>query len=247
MQSLSRTICAINMALLGLLLFLQTISTLDIFRFLGIATLLPRLQNLTLSILGWRKTNVMSPLSFVQWHFYLLSPNLGITWPPLSSLPRPHSPSWLGILWAQLSSLSSPEDQPVLILPITQVFLKVIVLPLGRRIPRISSSSALRGSSSSSHKRIPPSSKRKSVVKESMVVKHTKQMALPNLLIMTSIKPLVPLLLQVWLLLFLLLILFLLSLNQKLEHPSSLIDSLSNALLKLVQSVVYWHVHKIEH
>jgi len=122
----------------------------------------------------------------------------------------------------------------VLILPITQVFLKVIVLPLGRRIPRISSSSALRGSSSSSHKRIPPSSKRKSVVKESMVVKHTKQMALPNLLIMTSIKPLVPLLLQVWLLLFLLLILFLLSLNQKLEHPSSLIDSLSNTLLKLV-------------
>jgi len=65
----------------------------------------------------------------------------------------------------------------VLILLVTQVFLKIIVLPLGRRIPRISSSS-------SSHKKIPPSSKRKSMVKESVVVKHTKQMALPNLLIM---------------------------------------------------------------
>jgi len=85
----------------------------------------------------------------------------------------------------------------VLILPITQVFLEVIVLPLGRRILRISSSSTLRGSSSSSHKEIPPSSKRKSVVEKSMVVKHTKQMALPNLLMITSIKPLVPLLLQV--------------------------------------------------
>jgi len=53
----------------------------------------------------------------------------------------------------------------------------MIVLPLGRRIPRISSSS-------SSHKKIPPSSKRKNMVKESVVVKHTKQMALPNLLIM---------------------------------------------------------------
>jgi len=56
----------------------------------------------------------------------------------------------------------------------TQVFLEVIVFPLGRRIPRISSSSALRGSSSSSHKGIPPSSKRKSVVEKSVVVKHTK-------------------------------------------------------------------------
>ena len=107
----------------------------------------------------------------------LLSLNLGITWPPLSLLPRPCSPSWLRILWAQLSSLSSSEDQPVLILLVTQVFLKMIVLPLGRRIPRISSSS-------SSHKKIPPSSKRKNMVKESVVVKHTKQMALPNLLIM---------------------------------------------------------------
>ena len=114
----------------------------------------------------------------------------------------------------------------------TQVFLEVIVLPLGRRIPRISSS----------HKGIPPSSKRKSVV-----IKHTKQMAPPNLLIMTSTKPLVPLLLQVWLLLFLLPILFLPSLSQKLEHLSSLIGSLSNALLKLAQSMVHWHVHKIEH
>jgi len=130
----------------------------------------------------------------------------------------------------------------------TQVFLEVIVLPLGRKIPRISSSSALRGSSSSSsHKGIPPSSKRKSVVEESVVVKHTKQMAPPNLLIMTSTKPLVPLLLQVWLLLFLLPILFLPSLSQKLEHLSSLISSLSNALLKLAQSVVHWCVHKIEH
>jgi len=75
----------------------------------------------------------------------------------------------------------------VLILPVTQVFLEVIVLPLGRRIPRISSSS--------SHKGIPSSSKRKSVVEESVVIKHTKQMALPNLLMMMSIKPLVPLLL----------------------------------------------------
>ena len=147
----------------------------------------------------------MSPLSFVQWHFYLLSLNLGITWPPLSSPPRPCSPSWLRILWAQLFSLSSPEDQPVLILLITQVFLEVIILPLGRRIPRISSSS--------SHKGIPPSSKRKSVVEESMVVKHTKQMALPNLLMMTSTKPSVPLLLQVWPPSSLLLILFLPSLN----------------------------------
>jgi len=85
----------------------------------------------------------------------------------------------------------------VLILLITQVFLEVIVLFLGRRIPRISSSSTLRGSSSSSHKGISSSSKRKSVVEESIVVKHTKQMALPNLLIMTSTKPLVLSLLQV--------------------------------------------------
>jgi len=113
----------------------------------------------------------------------------------------------------------------VLILLVTQVFLEVIVLPLGRRTPRTSSSS--------SHKGIPPSSKRKSVVEESMVVKHTKQMALPNLLMMTSTKPPVPLLLQVWLLSFLLLILFLPSLSQKLKHLSSLIGSLSNALLKL--------------
>jgi len=85
----------------------------------------------------------------------------------------------------------------VFILLVTQVFLEVIILPFGRRIPRISSSSALRDSSSSSHKRIPPSSKRKSMVEESIVVKHTKQMALPNLLMMTSTKPLVPLFLQV--------------------------------------------------
>jgi len=77
----------------------------------------------------------------------------------------------------------------------TQGFLEVITLPPGRRIPRISSSSALRGSSSSSHKGIPHSNKRKSVVEESVVVKHTKQMAPPNLLIVTSTKPLVPLLL----------------------------------------------------
>jgi len=85
------TICAISMALLGLLLFLQTISTLDISRFLEIAALLPRLQNLTLFIPGWKETNVMSSPSFVQWHFYLLFLNLGITWLSLSSLPRPHS------------------------------------------------------------------------------------------------------------------------------------------------------------
>ena len=66
MLSLSRTICMINMALLGLLLSLQTISTLDTFRFLEIVILLPRLQNLILSILGWRETNVMFSLSFVQ-------------------------------------------------------------------------------------------------------------------------------------------------------------------------------------
>jgi len=129
----------------------------------------------------------------------------------------------------------------------TQVFLEVIVLPLGRRIPRISSNSALRSSSSSSHKGISPSSKRKSVVEESVVVKYIKQMAPPNLLIMTSTKPLVPLLLQVWLLLFLLPILFLPSLSQKLEHLSSLIGSLSNTLLKLAQSVVHWRMYKIEH
>jgi len=93
------------------------------------------------------------------------------------------------------------------------MFLEVIILLLGRRIPRISSSSALRGSSSSSHKGIPSSNKRKSMVEKSVVVKYTKQMALPNLLIMTSTKPPVPLLLQVWLLSFLLLFLFLPSLN----------------------------------
>ena len=239
MQSLSRTICMISMALLGLLLFLQTISTLDISRFLGIVTLLPRLQNLTLFTPDWRETNVMSPLLFVQWHFYLLSLNLGITWLPLFSLSRPHSPSWLGILWAQLFSLSSPKDQLVLILLVTQMFLEVIVLPLGRRTPRISSSS--------SHKGISLSSKRKSMIEESVVVKHTKQMAFPNLLMMMSTKLLVQLLLQVWLLLSLLLILFLPSLNQKLEYPSLLIGSLRNALLKLVQSMAHWHVHKIEH
>jgi len=85
----------------------------------------------------------------------------------------------------------------VLILLVTQVFLEVIAPPLRRRILRISSSSALRGSSSSSYKGIPSSSKRKSVVKESMVAKHTKQIALPNLLIVMSTKPPVPLLLQV--------------------------------------------------
>ena len=77
----------------------------------------------------------------------------------------------------------------------TQVFLEVIALPPGRRIPRISSSSALKGSSSSSYKGISLSNKRKSVVEESIVIKHTKQMAPPNLLIVTSTKPLVPLLL----------------------------------------------------
>ena len=65
----------------------------------------------------------------------------------------------------------------MLILLVTQVFLEVIILPLERKIPRISSSS--------SHKEISSSSKRKSMVKESIVVKHTKQMALPNLLMMT--------------------------------------------------------------
>ena len=85
------------------------------------------------------------------------------------------------------------------------------------------------------------------MVEESVVVKHTKQMALPNLLMMTSTKPPVLLLLQVWLLSFPLLILFLPSLSQKLEHLSLLIGSLSNALLKLAQSVVYWRMHKIEY
>jgi len=56
----------------------------------------------------------------------------------------------------------------VLILLITQVFLEVIVLSPGRRIPRISSSSTLRDSSSN---------KRKGIVKESVVVEHTRQMA----------------------------------------------------------------------
>jgi len=93
----------------------------------------------------------------------------------------------------------------VLILLITQVFLEVIVPPLGRKIPRISSSSSYKG--------IPPNSKRKSVVEESMVVKHTKQIALLNVLIVMSTKPLVLLLLQIWLLLFLLSILFCQRLN----------------------------------
>jgi len=57
---------AISMALLGLLLSLQTISALGTSRFLGIAILLPRLQNSTLSILGWRRTNVMFLLLFAQ-------------------------------------------------------------------------------------------------------------------------------------------------------------------------------------
>jgi len=69
------------------------------------------------------------------------------------------------------------------------MFLEVIVLPLGRRTPRISSSS--------SHKGIPLSSKRKSMIEESIVVKHTKQIAFPNLLMMMSTKLLVQLLLQV--------------------------------------------------
>jgi len=42
------------------------------------------------------------------------------------------------------------------------VFLEVLVPPLGRRIPRISTSSSYKG--------IPPNNKRKSVVKESIVV-----------------------------------------------------------------------------
>jgi len=125
----------------------------------------------------------------------------------------------------------------VLILLDTQVLLKMIVFPLGKRTLRISNNS-------SSHKGILPSSKRKSIVEESIVV---KQMASPNLLIVMSTKPLVPLLLQVWLLLFLLLILSLPSLSQKLEHPSLLISSLSNASLKLAQSIVHLHMHKIEH
>jgi len=67
------------------------------------------------------------------------------------------------------------------------VFLEVIVLSLGKRTPRISSR----------HKGIPPSSKRKSVVKKSKVVKYTRQIAPPNLLIVMITKPPVPLLLQV--------------------------------------------------
>jgi len=95
----------------------------------------------------------------------------------------------------------------VLILLAIHTFLEVIILPLGRKIPMISSSS--------SHKGILLSSKRKSIVEEREVVKHTKQMSLPktNLPIMMNIKLLVPLLLQVWLLSFLLSIPSLLSLN----------------------------------
>ena len=66
----------ISMALLGLLLFLQTISILDISRFLEIAILLPRLQNLILLLqtslepsvrvrkefINQNKTRVLSPL-----------------------------------------------------------------------------------------------------------------------------------------------------------------------------------------
>jgi len=104
----------------------------------------------------------------------------------------------------------------VLILLTIQAFLEVIVLPLGRKILMISSSSALKDSSSR-HKGTFLSSKRKSIVKEREVVKHTKQMPLlrTNLPTMTNIKPLVLLLLQAWLLLFLLSILSLLSLNRK--------------------------------
>jgi len=128
------------------------------------------------------------------------------------------------------------------------VFLEVIILPLERKISMISSSSALKGSSSS-HKGTLLSSKRKSIVKEREMVKHTKQMPLlrANLPTMTNIKPPVPLLLQAWLLLFLLSILSLLSLNRKLEHPSSLIDSLSNILPKLAQFVAHLHVHRRKH
>ena len=83
------------------------------------------------------------------------------------------------------------------ILLATQAFLEVIVLPLGRKIPMINSSNALKGSSSS-YKGTLLSSKRKSIVEEREVAKHTKQMSLlkTNLPIMTNIKPLVPLLLQ---------------------------------------------------
>ena len=117
----------------------------------------------------------------------------------------------------------------MLILLAIQVFPEVIVLSLGRKNSMISSS------------------KRKSIVKEKEVVKHTKQMPLlrTNLPIMMNIKPLVPLLLQTWLLLFLLSILSLMSLNRKLEHLSSLIDSLSNVLPKLAQFVVHLHMHSV--
>jgi len=67
------------------------------------------------------------------------------------------------------------------------VFLEVIVLSLRRRTPRISSR----------YKGIPPSSKGKSVVEESEVVKYTRQIASPNLSIVMTTKPPVPLLLQV--------------------------------------------------
>ena len=136
----------------------------------------------------------------------------------------------------------------MLILLAIQVFLEVIVPSLGRKIPMISSSSALKGSSSS-HKRTLLSSKRKSVVEEREVVKHTKQMPLlrTNLPTMMNIKPPVPLLLQAWLLLFLLSILPLLSLNRKLEHPSLLINSLSNILPKLAQFMAYLHMYRRKH
>jgi len=136
----------------------------------------------------------------------------------------------------------------VLILLAIQVFLEVIVLSLGRKIPMISSSSALKGSSSS-YKRTLLSSKRKSIVEKRGVVKHTKQMSLPktNLPIMMNIKLLVLLLLQAWLLLFLLSIFSFLSLNCKLEHLSLLIDSLSNVLPKLAQFVLNLYIYRRKH
>jgi len=61
----------------------------------------------------------------------------------------------------------------VLTLLAIQAFLEVIVPSLGRKIPMISSSRTLK-SSSSSHKGTLLSSKRKSIVEEREVVKHTK-------------------------------------------------------------------------
>jgi len=59
----------------------------------------------------------------------------------------------------------------VFILLATQAFLEVIILSLGRRIPMISSSS---------HKETVLSSKRKSMVKEREMTKHTRQMPIPK-------------------------------------------------------------------